>query len=297
MEIILPVTPFTYKVITARHGHPVSVNRQDNKELYMLLQLKPLISPDKQKELLSEPLRVETTKRLAHIVLKNNIHAIGIHLHHHYLQKLYEFIYAQMMAGHQAYSSMEYFYELHDVEEDDFGMDSAYRGWLRFQEKLKKSTEITESVNQNNDFNVLRIITTLKSRSGGGMLRPDVVETTMKKIFLRFDEHIESTAQYYSATRCRRIYIYLLRELSSLTYTQIAQRANITTEGVRKHLYITNKALMSLNDIPQIESFAKLEEWKEQHNIRRVLNVSRLLKVLNLLEKQPIEVLRRRTAS
>lgn len=61
----------------------------------------------------------------------------GLNFHRFHLRQFYDFVYSHYVLGLEVKSTIKKYFDLYGINDDDFDLDSAYRGWLRFRDKKK----------------------------------------------------------------------------------------------------------------------------------------------------------------
>lgn len=232
-EIRVPVSRFTYQIITSRYGHPLQINRHTHKELCIYLQLSPVDNSLKLQNELTRTLEITLPSTIGSNISRRNLHATGVLLHQLHIIRLYEFMHAQSLVEDSkasAYGAMKQFYNTHNLSEDDFSFDSAYRGWLRYKANLKKNTAnfAKNELSKRGDF-VTTQIAHLKELTSDKKVRSKAISDAVAKI------QFQAPKLFRQDITADIITIYLYRRLAQMSYRDIAARTQRGYTTVRHH--------------------------------------------------------------
>lgn len=141
-EVVLNVSPFVKRVFTARYGdEPIKIHRSDI--VYHYLKGDPLVANRHRyrslQKLLTEQLTLNVSNLLARRLRsrKRQVY-VGYYLHKVYQDEILVFVDAQVKAGIPAQTSMKQWLNENGVQEDDYGLDTAYTSWKRKKNFLSK---------------------------------------------------------------------------------------------------------------------------------------------------------------
>lgn len=232
-EIRVPVSRFTYQIITSRYGHPLHINRHSHKELCIYLQLSPVDESHKLEEELTRELYITLPSTIGASINKRNLHATGVMLHQLHIIRLYEFMYAQTLVDDSrssAYGAMKQFYNKHNLCEDDFSFESAYRGWSRYKRKMQRNrANFAENELSKQGDSVIALIAHLKAHIDGKKMRHKAIKDAVAKI------QFQAPKLFRNDIAADIITIYLYRSLSGMSYRDIANRTARGYSTVRHH--------------------------------------------------------------
>lgn len=142
MIVALHCTRFSRAILIARHGdEPIRVDRSD--VLFTELQSVPARSPQQRLSSASDALpctvRLEVPTALGRFLSAHHrARLVGLHLYKFHVHEMLTFAEAQHLAGIPVQQALRTFLHLHDVEEDDLGLDTAYKAWQRRRQRRAK---------------------------------------------------------------------------------------------------------------------------------------------------------------
>lgn len=149
MKVIeLAVTPLVQSILLSRYPeHPIKVNRSD--ALYYYLQGDLIrVNETKFRKLskeLSKRVKVKVSDTLFNrLQFKERWITIGYYLHKIYQQEMLIFMKAQHLAGVPAQTSLKEYFNINQVTEDDYALDSAYTVWKRKRRFLDNKAHVSK---------------------------------------------------------------------------------------------------------------------------------------------------------
>jgi hypothetical protein len=224
-EVTMNVTPFVRKILIIRYGgEPIIVERAD--ALHTYLQAAPLPGSKEEKYQEAGKRLTEEVKLLVSWNLKRHLRVmrrrvmVGYHLHKVYQMEMVNFMEAQRKAGMSATDALRTFMDDHQIEEEDFSMESAYTVWKRkkdfFQEK--DTTFRRETDPQKHIKNIQHVVNSERGvpydcREVSNSLCT-YYNTTMETL-CRYDHSRQASAQ-------RKVLCYLLKRDAKMSYRDIA---------------------------------------------------------------------------
>ena len=254
MQIIqLNVSPLTKKIMLKRYAgqEPFKINRRDDYNHY--LQFQPfrlnVLAVKKVKNQLTEQVAIEVShdlyKRLKHRPRRLKI---GEYLHKVNQGVINEFVKAQVLTGETAMAALKTFFEINDIDEDDYSLEAAYKSWQRYKrdflDKNEKNNlrfwrntvlEKTAETQVNEEGHIILFEEVLKKVNnyfGCGftnlLLKPFTVKLSNTYFKYHFDR-IMSRKYCYQ----RQIMYYLLYNHSCLNSIEIASICNVSPQHVR----------------------------------------------------------------
>ena len=249
-EVTLNVSPLVKRIFESKYGEGVAhIKRQDIN--YRYLQGNPLIANAHRhrvlQELLTEHITLNVSSLLARPLRKDRRRLqVGFYLHKIYQEQLLYFVEAQVLAGVPAQTAMKTWLQINGVQEDDYGLDSAYTAWKRrksFLEKIKKNsnTKNTESeplrVNEcstpvsppYDPRDVLLAVHQYLGTGYGDILRTDV--TTDDGL-----THIYSGSSTSDIIYSRSIYCYILSQYCWMPLREISKMVKVHFTVVGKYV-------------------------------------------------------------
>lgn len=232
-KFTLPVTPFVRKILLSCYGYPLDVNQTYHREICTLLQLVPIINVEKKRKLLTSTVTFITPYNLAKAVSRTNFYALGVMLHSHYLYKMYEYIYmyAEEAKTMTALDALRAFFKKYNINDDDFELDSAYRGWMRYKASQKPLFEVSdilpieETVQHQMLINVHDRLAQFKHSIDQDYIKLSELNNAFRMIDLK----------KYPLTAIHRVHYFLLKELCDKSYQQIGNIVNRPKSTVRYH--------------------------------------------------------------
>lgn len=144
MKVEIPVHPVSKKILMKDYGSRDMLATKD--VFYSILYLRRPASPNsykKYKQQLTESVELDINEKLAKRV-ENQPLDIGWFLWQLHADQMIKFVYAQHLSGESAKQAFRNFYELHDIDEDDYASDTAYKRWQRYikNEKIEEKTDL-----------------------------------------------------------------------------------------------------------------------------------------------------------
>ncbi len=86
---------------------------------------------------LTTTIRIQISSRL-HSIIDGDLHHVGLHLYYTHREIMHNFIWSAQLCGCSVMIALSRWYDLHDIDEEDYSKDTAYRKWLVFSKKKKK---------------------------------------------------------------------------------------------------------------------------------------------------------------
>lgn len=136
MHIILPVAPISRKILLHDYQEePISPGHSDLL-FHQLCYARPgNIQWSSYFKLLSQEVKLVMTSRFR-LFDKNQLFQSGYLLYVSHIDRMLHWVEAQTLVTGNAWGAIEAFYEMHDIDEDDFAVDTAYKRWQRYQDGL-----------------------------------------------------------------------------------------------------------------------------------------------------------------
>ncbi|MEO7175587.1 MAG: hypothetical protein ABI002_07335, partial [Saprospiraceae bacterium] len=162
VTIQIPVSTFSRKIILAKYQEPVKLS--PSKLLHQQLSIvmeRPYTNITRLRGMLNDTLAFEVENKKAPLLLKRGWQ-IGNHLHSYHVEFMLNHIQAKTMCGIPALTAMKAFYDLFEIDEDDFQMDSAYKRWQRFLEEEKHLSFFDKKMPKKKDTNCQNTASLLK---------------------------------------------------------------------------------------------------------------------------------------
>jgi hypothetical protein len=147
MTITIPTSTFAAKIIREEYGNDdsetlISIDPRDHLWKYLLYRLpEGSKTNDRAHTTLTDHIELAVTGKIRKRLLED-LWQVGLYLHEHCRQRLLHFVEAQTIAGVQASKSIEIFYAMYEIDEDDYSRDAAYRLWQRYISKKKNYKKI-----------------------------------------------------------------------------------------------------------------------------------------------------------
>lgn len=135
-HIILPVAPISRKILLHDHQQdPVTPSHTDVLYHQLCYSRSPHIQWSSYFKLLSSQINVVLPARFS-MRDRKQLHQAGYLLYISHLERMLHWVEAQTLVTANAWGAIEAFYEMHDIDEDDFSLESAYKRWQRYQDGL-----------------------------------------------------------------------------------------------------------------------------------------------------------------
>jgi len=148
MIISLPVSNFAKKIIQEEYGNhdfdnTIAIDPRDTLWKYLLYRLPPTTkTSEKAHTILTTTIDIAISANNTRRRPLGDLWQAGMYLHEVCRQRLLLFIEAQNVVGIPASRSIEIFYEIYDIDEDDYSRDSAYRLWQRHSSEKRSIKKI-----------------------------------------------------------------------------------------------------------------------------------------------------------
>lgn len=233
-NIKIPVSSFTWKIIAARYGHPVQASAGSHRELIGFLQVDSDQKPEKLiQEGLTEKLTVCLQSKVANMILKRDLEALGAALHNLYLQKMYEFVYAQTsskLSEETAAGAIRNFFQEHNLDDDDYNPQTAYRQWQRWKKDFEEKKRVFQKNGLLKRVNfVLLKIDRVKERLEGQKMRAAFPASALKRVI------VQHPKLFRNKLTASIIAIYLYREYCQMAFSHIAKKTGRSKTTVQFH--------------------------------------------------------------
>jgi len=137
----IPVSKLSFKIILKEYGPHPNIDARDI--LFQQLsypRYNHRAELAKTSRILTEYIHIKVASKINH--RNPNIYQVGLNLNRFHLDKMMNFIYAQVLIDSSATSSLEMFYDLYDLNDDDYDSESAYRRWQRFYQRKKQENDL-----------------------------------------------------------------------------------------------------------------------------------------------------------
>lgn len=247
MEIALHCTRFCRALLLARHGdEPIRVERAD--VLYTQLQSLPTRAPQHRTHTaLPCTIRLEVPAALGRfLAASNRERLVGHHLYKFHIDSMLTFAEAQHLAGIPVQQALRTFLHAHDVEEDDLGLDTAYKAWQRRRQRQAKALSARLARDPvplrpgklrdryEDPRRIIRAVSEAYAQAPITVLvgGPVVIKRPWGRFWYAYDAHLGSTRYYAQA---RGMYAYLLWLDSGLSSAVIsAQYIRLDESHIRR---------------------------------------------------------------
>lgn len=256
-ELYLPCSAFSYRVLVARYGSAPNAGQRINRDLWELLQINPIVEWVAGRDILTHHLPVTITGKLESVIRDRDIESIGIAIHKHLVREMYRFTEAQVLAGAEAWGSLQSWYALHDLGEDERSFETTYRKWLTYKESQCKS--ILESfpakngkvVNAKTRLDVRKSVHQLSQHLAGQIPSPYKVEDVIRRY---------KGGNIRQSASCR---IWLLKNVCRLSAGQVAMRLRCSRRNVFSRCRTVETAITNAG--PLAHHLVKLMQLLIQH--------------------------------
>lgn len=263
-EVTLNVSPLVKRIFESKYGEGVAhIKRQDIN--YRYLQGDPLIANAHRSRILQELLTEHITLNVSSLLAKRLRRdrrrlRVGFYLHKIYQEQLLYFVEAQVMAGQPAQTAMKAWLQMNGVQEDDYGLDSAYTAWKRrksFLEKIKKNSNTKKEESDQRSVNdcstlvsppydprdVLIAVHRHLETGYGDILRADVTTDDGQT-------HIYSGSSTRDIIYARSVYCYILSQYCWMPYREISKMVKVQFTVIGKYV---NKIKFEVNAYPEVK--------------------------------------------
>lgn len=143
--IVLPVHPFSRRILLSEYGKAEPIGIRPNDILFSMLSVARVRDRNnavRMRELLKAQVSFELDTAIAtHIALRCD--QVGLHLFKWHKDQLCRYVdLCLRRGGITAAGAIREFYELHDIGEDDFAFDSAWKMWQRHNAETGKENPV-----------------------------------------------------------------------------------------------------------------------------------------------------------
>ena len=138
--IELPVHPLSRKIMLASHeiiddntircvGHDLLHDQLSHRWVNTSRAVKTQMQ-------LTTTIKIQISSRL-HSLIDADLHHVGLHLYYTHREIMHNFIWSAQLCGCSVSIAISRWFDLYDIDEDDYSKDTAYRKWLVFSRKKK----------------------------------------------------------------------------------------------------------------------------------------------------------------
>lgn len=142
MNIIhLPVAPLSRKILLAEYG-PEPIHLGERNLLYRQMCYRVDRTPwlKRHQQLLTTSIQISINKHLWEKV-RQEPHQVGYHLYELHKDRMFTWVSGRVSGvDKEQLKAIRKYLEMYQVEEDEFGLDTAYRIWKRFKENRLTNT-------------------------------------------------------------------------------------------------------------------------------------------------------------
>lgn len=135
MQLVkLPVAPITFKILSNRYaGEPIKPPKKDILYKNLWFQCPDFRNQTNRiRSILTEEIEIMAPRLLADHLSANG-YQVGYYLYSMHVDEMCEFAFAQKATGlTPALTAIRKFRKIHNITEDDFPLDTAYKRWQRF---------------------------------------------------------------------------------------------------------------------------------------------------------------------
>jgi len=258
MPIIqLKVSRLTKKIMLQRYAgqEPFVINRRDDYNNY--LQFQPFrLNPLAIKKV-NNQLTEQVAVKISHDLFKRLRNRprrlkVGEYLHKLNQGTINEFVKAQVIVGQTAMSALKSFFDINQIDEDDYSLEAAYKSWQRYKkdflEKSEKNNfrfwrnpvlqdQAETEVIEEQRISYQQIINAVNNYFKCGYTNLLLKNITIKQADKFFKYHFDRIASRQYCYQ-RQVMYYLIYHHSGLNSREIAPMANVTPRHVR---YSVNK--------------------------------------------------------
>ncbi len=213
-------------------------------------------------------MKIRTSQRLQSHLQNVDLNAIGLLLHQLYITDMYTYAKIRIGQGGGLMSALQDYCDLYNIDECDYSLDTAYRGFnRRYGKKIeainKKTAKNKESVRIQKPVNLLQVfgqVETLSEQKLPARLVENIcfqIENCDNSVYEKRDKKPQTLNRL-------RMIIYLINKVSGLSYGQIAKRTGIPRQTVADYVKALPELLHKDQDMPQ-----KLSGILQELRIRR----------------------------
>lgn len=136
IEVCLPIAPISKKILRSEYGAaPISLQKHDLMYQVFLIKKMPGSKPNilQSRKILTEELSFAVSPRLGKMIIENALD-IGMFLYNLHMRDMCKFVYAKWEEKESinVKGAVTNFYARHNIDEDDFALESAYKRVQRF---------------------------------------------------------------------------------------------------------------------------------------------------------------------
>lgn len=136
MDLILPVSPISRKILLHDYQQePLTPSHTYVLYHQLCYSRSPHIQWSSYFKLLSAEVKVVLPSRFS-LKGRDQLYQAGYLLYISHLDRMLHWVEAQTLITGNAWGAIEAFYEMHEIDEDDFSLESAYKRWQRYQDGL-----------------------------------------------------------------------------------------------------------------------------------------------------------------
>lgn len=222
-QIILPVAPLSRKILLSEYqSEPILAPKKSL--FYHKLKFRSTdfySRPQRLMKLLTARVTVEVPNAIADSISRHRYH-VGYYLYINDVEEMCKFATAQHAAGVKVMQALRNYYALHNIDEEDFARETAYKRYQRFTSERKKHRHNTP---QNRRSHIGRT----QEPS------PDLHEMLGIHIHRSFD-HFVNSAGKPRIGQIRKAYYYLLARQLQVPVSRIAQDSGLTHQTISGHI-------------------------------------------------------------
>lgn len=212
-------------MLLTQYGKTEPIRISHNDLLFQMLSYTRLTDggQNRAREWANSTLLLELEDRLA-VKISSRAHQVGWHLFQHHIYHLMVYVQGQTDAGAPAMTSIKNYYDLHDITEDDFALESAYKRWQRFcwgEAAAEKNTSIFCAKKGWRGASLHR-----KPRATIS-LKIRATDAEVKSAIERFNSLLDGCFQKPPKKLVRHGLFFFWQELGRLTTRQIGKRLKV----------------------------------------------------------------------
>jgi hypothetical protein len=203
--------PVSARIIGKDYGFPVMISHRDHLHDHLVISLRRHASP---------ACRIPVLIGMQKGALPDISPAIGDYLWRIHKRHIFTFILSHVLAGKSALSAINTFYEIYDIDDDDFDRDNMYREWTRYYYQYKKTAATT--------------VTLPASSQSRPLTHPDDIVAAV--VAMHIDVFYMHRSQKLNAILIRKLYAYIYYEHMRMTTYEIAEKYKVSLRLIQYYL-------------------------------------------------------------
>jgi hypothetical protein len=256
MIIEIKVHPMSKRILEAEYGaQPIQIGRHDLLFAYLCFSpLQDRLNYQRADVILSDKILIEVGKNFGYHIYKQ-AHLIGINLFRIHKDQMCRHAAFAVQQGKGVRPALLSWLEMHGIEEDHYGLDTAYKAWQRFRWKIEeKNTEFSIHFSHMAGVKVYK-----KKRADIPLiLEQDLIEIELKlsNFIACLNEQLKVRKLFNGHARC---YFYVViggmsfrkaAELLSVHFTSVRYGVTVVQAWAAKNRMVAH-CLAQISDLPE----------------------------------------------